>query len=133
MPLGSVMYSLGFESCGSKPTMRVEMPKGRTPPDWVYRCRVSWQTAQRHRETHLLDTGDVLGDVFDRDGVFNGQTVGLALDTGLVDQDAAVGGQAYCISGGVRSEGREVRGMRYGRGTYLRKQCRHGHPAWPPF
>lgn len=36
MPLGSVWYSLGIVSLGSKPTIRVEIPNGRTPPDWVY-------------------------------------------------------------------------------------------------
>jgi len=38
MPLGSVMKRRGTVSLGSKPTMRVEIPNGRTPPDWVYFC-----------------------------------------------------------------------------------------------
>ena len=34
MPEGSVMYNFG--SLWSKPTISVEIPKGRTPPLWVY-------------------------------------------------------------------------------------------------
>lgn len=39
----------------------------------------------------LLDLGDVLCDVFDRDGVFDGQTMTLGFQTGLVDKDTGVG------------------------------------------
>lgn len=37
IPLGSVWYNLGRLSWGSNPTISVDIPKGRTPPDWVYR------------------------------------------------------------------------------------------------
>lgn len=32
------MNRRGFVSLGSNPTIRVEIPNGRTPPDWVYFC-----------------------------------------------------------------------------------------------
>lgn len=41
--------------------------------------------------THLLDTGDMSGDVFNRNGVFHRQSVALALYTRLVDENTAVG------------------------------------------
>ncbi len=37
MPDGSVWYNFGTLS-ESKPIMRLDTPKGRTPPDWVYFC-----------------------------------------------------------------------------------------------
>lgn len=41
----------------------------------------------------LLDLGDVLCDVLDGNGVFNGQTVALGFQTGLVDKDTGIGVQ----------------------------------------
>lgn len=38
MPDGSVWNRRGSVSLGSKPTTKVEIPNGRTPPDWVYFC-----------------------------------------------------------------------------------------------
>jgi len=38
----------------------------------------------------LLHTSNMLGDVLDRDGVLNGQTVRLGLSTSLVDEDARI-------------------------------------------
>ena len=42
VPVGSVWYSLGVPS-GSKPTISVEIPNGRTPPLCVY----FWEHARR--------------------------------------------------------------------------------------
>jgi hypothetical protein len=42
--------------------------------------------------TDLLNTGNVLGDVLDADGVLHSETVGLTFDTRLVDEDTAIGG-----------------------------------------
>ena len=47
---------------------------------------------------HLLNTGNVLGDVFDADGVLDGQTMGLAFDTGFVDEDTSVGSETSLVS-----------------------------------
>jgi hypothetical protein len=41
----------------------------------------------------LLNLGDVLCDVFDRNGVLDGQTMTLSFQAGLVDKDAGVGVQ----------------------------------------
>lgn len=41
----------------------------------------------------LLDLGDVLCDVLDGNGVFDGQTVALSFQTGLVDKDTGIGVQ----------------------------------------
>lgn len=43
---------------------------------------------------YLLNTGNVPGDVLDRDGVLDGQAVGLAFHACAVDEDASVGRQA---------------------------------------
>lgn len=40
--------------------------------------------------TYLLDPCDVSGDVVDRDRVLYGETVRLALDTSLVDENTCV-------------------------------------------
>lgn len=101
IPEGSVMYSLGAGSSWSKPTMRVEIPNGRTPPLWVYFCDITRQlqfvdrssSGLAGRRTDLLDGGDVARDVFDRDGVLDRKTVRLALDSCAVDQDASVRGE----------------------------------------
>jgi hypothetical protein len=50
VPVGSVWYKRGVPS-GSKPTMSVEIPNGRTPPLCVYFCECS--RASIHREIHL--------------------------------------------------------------------------------
>lgn len=44
--------------------------------------------------SYLLDASNVPGDVLDRDGVLDGQAVGLALHACAVDEDASVGSQA---------------------------------------
>ena len=41
----------------------------------------------------LLDLGDVLCDVFDGNGVFDGQTVALSFEAGLVDKNTSIGVQ----------------------------------------
>lgn len=41
----------------------------------------------------MLNLGDVLCDVLDGNGVFDGQAVTLGFQTGLVDQDTGVGVQ----------------------------------------
>lgn len=43
----------------------------------------------------LLHAGNVLGNVLDGHGVLDGEAVGLALDARLVDEDTAVGGEAW--------------------------------------
>ena len=54
------------------------------------------------RNTERTDTtglgGNVLGDVFDADGVLDGQTMGLAFDTGFVDEDTSVGSETSLVS-----------------------------------
>jgi hypothetical protein len=42
------------------------------------------------KRTHLLDTGNVLGDVLNANGIFDSQAVRLALDTSFVDENTAV-------------------------------------------
>ena len=51
-----------------------------------------WVTEIERVVAYLLNTGNVLGDVFDADGVLHSQTVGLTFDTRLVDEDTAIGG-----------------------------------------
>jgi hypothetical protein len=41
----------------------------------------------------LLNLSDVLCDVFDRNGVLDGQTMTLSFQTGLVDKDTGIGVQ----------------------------------------
>jgi hypothetical protein len=50
-------------------------------------------TSYKHELTHLLDTGDVLCNVFDGHRVLDGESMRLALDTGFVNQDTTVGGE----------------------------------------
>lgn len=45
----------------------------------------------------LLNTGDVSSDVFDRDGVFDGETMRLTFDARFVDQDTRVGRQSCSL------------------------------------
>ncbi len=73
--------------------MRVAIPKGRTPPDWVY----DWKKVHSvlvHREnvnySHLLDARYMPRNVFYSNGIFDGQSVGLALDARFIDQNATV-------------------------------------------
>ena len=39
----------------------------------------------------MLDLDNVLCDVFDRDGIFDGQAMALSFQTGLVDKDTGIG------------------------------------------
>lgn len=41
----------------------------------------------------LLDSGHVTSDVVDGDGVFDGETMGLAFHSCLVNEDSCIGGQ----------------------------------------
>ena len=43
--------------------------------------------------TDLLDSGNVTSDVLDRDGVFDGETMGLTLGTCLVNEDSTIGSE----------------------------------------
>ena len=99
MPLGFVWYRRGLVSCGSKPTMRVEIPKGLTPPDCVYFCmRVEQVDAMTTCCTHLLDGRDVPGDVFNCDRVLYDQTVTLAFYSCFIDQDASIGSETCYVA-----------------------------------
>ena len=49
------------------------------------------------RGTYLLDASDVTRNVFDSDGIFNGEAMALALYPCLVNQDATVGGETCNI------------------------------------
>lgn len=51
-------------------------------------------------EAHLLNPGNVLSDVLDADGVLDSQTVRLALDTGFVNEDTAIGSKTCSVSYG---------------------------------
>lgn len=44
--------------------------------------------------TYLLDTSDVLCDVLDGNGIFDGQSVRLAFHSGFIDQNPSVGGKS---------------------------------------
>jgi len=96
MPLGSVMYRRGRVSFGSNPTIRVEMPNGRTPPDCVYR----WKTEDLNKprseyRNHLLNARDMSGNVFDGDGVFDSKPVALAFYPSLVDEHSTIGRETW--------------------------------------
>lgn len=75
---------------------------------------------------HLLDPSDMSGDVFDGDGIFNGQTMRLAFNTGFVDQHSTIGGKSfipyYIVSQRVFLEGDW-------RIAHQRKQGRYDHRA----
>jgi hypothetical protein len=78
------------------------MPKGRTPPDWVYRYNIvmvyvsAWGTGEALRDRmHLLNTSDMSRDIFDRDRVLDCQTMTLAFYPCFVDQHSAVGRETY--------------------------------------
>ena len=48
-------------------------------------------------DTYLLDTGNVPGNVVDRYGVLDRESVGLALDPRLVDQNTGIRSETYKI------------------------------------
>ena len=71
IPLGSVWYSRGRVSFGSKPMISVEIPNGLTPPDWVYRCGyLSFLRKEIEKCRHLLNTRYMTRYIFDSDGIF---------------------------------------------------------------
>lgn len=58
----------------------------------------------------LLHTGNILGDVLDADGIFDGQTMALGLQTGLVDQDTGIGVETGEGEADVRVDQGDFRG-----------------------
>lgn len=66
VPEGSVWYSCGSPEA-SKPTIRVEMPNGRTPPLCVYFCE-----DEHKKEADTLEY-TMMGQLTGRSCVGNGQ------------------------------------------------------------
>ena len=74
----------------------MEIPKGRTPPDWVYR----WESQLESQlfmgtEADLLDPCNVLCNVLDADGVFHCQAMGLTFHSSFIDEDTPISRQTW--------------------------------------
>jgi len=52
------------------------------------------RSVTRFGRGYLLNASDVLGDVLDGHGLFDGERVALALESCLVDEDARIGRQS---------------------------------------
>lgn len=86
--------------------MRVEIPNGRTPPDWVYLYN-HWSLVTsfytNNGTTHLLNTGNVSCDVLNRHRVFYGQTMTLTFYPRLVNEYTPVRGKTWIMLTVARS------------------------------
>jgi hypothetical protein len=77
-------------SFGSNPTIKVEIPNGLTPPDWVYLCTSALPSSRLIQLTDLLNPSNVLGDVLDTDRILDRQSMGLTFDSSFINKDSTI-------------------------------------------
>lgn len=77
--------------------------------------------------THLLDSSNISGNVFNGNRVLDSQSVALALYSRLVDEDSSIRGQTLrCFRSPNTIERRSS-------SSHQQRLGRHGRPTWQPF